>query len=84
MFLYEVIPSMDVLYNDTYCASVEDITVQYCFFDILLTSLSPRNCIPPEVVLQVSMHSACSTSDNAVSSKPESFGYHSPMLMVPF
>ncbi|GJR11798.1 hypothetical protein Tco_0794450 [Tanacetum coccineum] len=46
--------------------SVEDIAVQYCFFDILLTSLSPRNCIPPEVLLRVSMHSACSTSENAL------------------
>ncbi|GJX78247.1 hypothetical protein Tco_0325058, partial [Tanacetum coccineum] len=52
--------------NATYCASVEDIAVQYCFFDILLTSLSPRNCIPPEVLLRVSMHSACSTSKNAL------------------
>ncbi|GJR42879.1 mitochondrial phosphate carrier protein 3, mitochondrial-like protein [Tanacetum coccineum] len=53
-------------YNATYCAFVEDIAVQYCFFDILLTSLSPRNCIPPEVLLRVSMHSACSTSENAL------------------
>ncbi|GKD24330.1 reverse transcriptase domain-containing protein, partial [Tanacetum coccineum] len=52
--------------NATYCAFVEDIAVQYCFFDILLTSLSPRNCIPPEVLLRVSMHSACSTSKNAL------------------
>ncbi|GJR96139.1 centrin-2-like isoform X1 [Tanacetum coccineum] len=56
----------DVADNATYCASVEDIAVQYCFFDILLTSLSPRNCIPPEVLLRVSMHSACSTSENAL------------------
>ncbi|GJU31479.1 hypothetical protein Tco_1175068 [Tanacetum coccineum] len=27
---------------------------------------SPRNCIPPEVLLRVSMHSACSTSENAL------------------
>ncbi|GKG32388.1 hypothetical protein Tco_0429898, partial [Tanacetum coccineum] len=52
--------------NATYCASVEDIAVQYCFFDILLTSLSPRNYIPPKVLLRVSMHSACSTSENAL------------------
>ncbi|GKB51573.1 hypothetical protein Tco_0902326, partial [Tanacetum coccineum] len=52
--------------NATYCASVEDIVVQYYFFDILLTSLSPRNCIPLEVLLRVSMHSACSTSENAL------------------
>ncbi|GJW76543.1 hypothetical protein Tco_0138225 [Tanacetum coccineum] len=31
-----------------------------------LISLSPRNCIPPEVLLRVSMHSACSTSENAL------------------
>ncbi|GJY45463.1 hypothetical protein Tco_0434526 [Tanacetum coccineum] len=52
--------------NAMYCASVEDIVVQYCFFDILLTSLSPRNYIPLEVLLRVSMHSACSTSENAL------------------
>ncbi|GJU18452.1 SNF1-related protein kinase catalytic subunit alpha KIN10-like protein [Tanacetum coccineum] len=55
-----------VKYNATYRASVEDIAVQYCFFDILLTSLSPRNCITPEVLWRVSMHSACSTSENAL------------------
>ncbi|GKE14813.1 retrovirus-related pol polyprotein from transposon TNT 1-94 [Tanacetum coccineum] len=37
--------------NAMYSASVEDIAVQFCFFDIQLTSLSPRNCIPPEVLL---------------------------------
>ncbi|GJS52698.1 hypothetical protein Tco_0626060 [Tanacetum coccineum] len=31
------------LYNATYSASAEDIAVQFCFFDIQLTSLSPRN-----------------------------------------
>ncbi|GJS36826.1 hypothetical protein Tco_0034000 [Tanacetum coccineum] len=31
--------------NATYSASAEDIAVQFCFFDIQLTSLSPRNCI---------------------------------------
>ncbi|GJR23060.1 hypothetical protein Tco_0971587 [Tanacetum coccineum] len=52
--------------NATYRASVQDIVVQYCFFDILLTSLSPRNCILPKVILRVSMHSACSTFENAL------------------
>nr|GEU59114.1 Gag-Pol polyprotein [Tanacetum cinerariifolium] len=37
--------------NATYSASAEDIAVQSCFFDIQLTSFSPRNCIPPEVLL---------------------------------
>ncbi|GJS38334.1 hypothetical protein Tco_0563377 [Tanacetum coccineum] len=36
--------------NATYSAFAEDIAVQFCFFDIQLTSLSPRNCIPPEVL----------------------------------
>nr|GEV90810.1 hypothetical protein [Tanacetum cinerariifolium] len=38
--------------NTTYLASADDIAVQSCFFDIQLTNLSPRNCIPPEVLLQ--------------------------------
>nr|GEW05283.1 ribonuclease H-like domain-containing protein [Tanacetum cinerariifolium] len=42
--------------NATYSASADDIAVQSCFFDIQLTNLSPRNCIPPEVLLRVSMH----------------------------
>ncbi|GKE84218.1 hypothetical protein Tco_1557960 [Tanacetum coccineum] len=78
-----MISSMDVLDNATYSASADDIAVQSCFFDIQLTNLSPRNCIPPEVILQVSRHPAWSASEKAVSSKPESFGYQSPMLMVP-
>ncbi|GJS75806.1 hypothetical protein Tco_0725687 [Tanacetum coccineum] len=64
--LHEIAMADWRIHNATYCASVEDIAVQYCFFDILLTSLSPRNCIPPEVLLRVSMHSACSTSENAL------------------
>ncbi|GKF29614.1 hypothetical protein Tco_0095956, partial [Tanacetum coccineum] len=40
--------------NATYSASADDIAVQSCFFDIQLTNLSPRNCIPPEVLLRVS------------------------------
>ncbi|GKA29548.1 hypothetical protein Tco_0715793 [Tanacetum coccineum] len=75
--------SMNVLDNATYSASADDIAVQSCFFDIQLTNLSPRNYIPPEVFLRVSMHLAWSTSEKAVSSKPESFEYQSPMLMVP-
>ncbi|GKA02709.1 retrovirus-related pol polyprotein from transposon TNT 1-94 [Tanacetum coccineum] len=59
----------------TYSASADDITVQSCFFNIQLTNLSPRNCIPPEVLLRVSKHPAWSTSEKAISSKPESFEY---------
>nr|GEX58696.1 putative smg8/Smg9 [Tanacetum cinerariifolium] len=44
--------------NATYSASADDIAVQSCFFDIQLTNLSPRNYIPPEVLLRVSMHPA--------------------------
>ncbi|GJX76416.1 reverse transcriptase domain-containing protein [Tanacetum coccineum] len=38
-----VLASLD---NATYSASAEDIAVQFCFFNIQLTSLSPWNCIP--------------------------------------
>ncbi|GKF75464.1 hypothetical protein Tco_0224908, partial [Tanacetum coccineum] len=76
-----MISSMDVLDNATYSASANDITVQSCFFDIQLTNLSPRNYIPPEVLLLVSTHWAWSASEKAVSSKPEPFEYQSPMLM---
>nr|GFA98706.1 hypothetical protein [Tanacetum cinerariifolium] len=39
--------------KDTYSASVEDIEVQSCFLDDHLTNLSsPRNCMPPDVLLQ--------------------------------
>ncbi|GKG48151.1 hypothetical protein Tco_0510036, partial [Tanacetum coccineum] len=54
----------------TYSASADDIAVQSCFFDIQLTNLSPRNCIPPEVLLRVSRHPVWSASEKAVSSKP--------------
>ena len=37
----------------TYSASVDDSDVQSCFFDCQDTSLSPRNCNPPEVLLRV-------------------------------
>ncbi|GKD06615.1 hypothetical protein Tco_1181589, partial [Tanacetum coccineum] len=37
--------------NAAYSASAEDIADK-------LTSLSPRNCIPPEVLFRVSMHPA--------------------------
>ncbi|GKB19387.1 hypothetical protein Tco_0853310 [Tanacetum coccineum] len=57
--------------------------VQSYFFDIQLTNLSPRNCIPLEVLLRVLRHPSWSASEKAVSLKPESFRYHSPMLMVP-
>ncbi|GKF52447.1 hypothetical protein Tco_0159357, partial [Tanacetum coccineum] len=68
-------------YNAMYLASADDIAVQSCFFDIQLTNLSPRNCIPPKVLLRVSIHPAWSACEKAVSSKPEYFGYQSPMLM---
>ncbi|GKF34633.1 hypothetical protein Tco_0107833, partial [Tanacetum coccineum] len=48
--------------NTTYSASADDIAIQSCFFDIQLTNLSPRNCIPPEVLLRESMHPAWSAS----------------------
>nr|GEV51070.1 reverse transcriptase domain-containing protein [Tanacetum cinerariifolium] len=38
----------DLADNATYSASADDIAVQFYFFDIQLTNLSPRNCIPPE------------------------------------
>ncbi|GJV92791.1 hypothetical protein Tco_1540604 [Tanacetum coccineum] len=38
--------------NATYSTSADDITMQSCFFDIQLTSVSPRNCISPEVLLR--------------------------------
>nr|GEW95118.1 reverse transcriptase domain-containing protein [Tanacetum cinerariifolium] len=38
--------------NAMYSVSANDIAVQSCFFDNQLTNLSPRNCIPPEVLLQ--------------------------------
>nr|GFB23315.1 hypothetical protein [Tanacetum cinerariifolium] len=44
--------------NATYSAYADDIAVQFCFFDIQLTNLSPKNCIPPEVLLRESMHPA--------------------------
>ncbi|GJT75206.1 reverse transcriptase domain-containing protein [Tanacetum coccineum] len=69
------------LITTTYSASADDIAVQSCFFNIQLTTLSPRNCIPPDVLLRVSMHPAWSASEKVVSSKTESFGYQSPMLM---
>ncbi|GJT73798.1 ribonuclease H-like domain-containing protein [Tanacetum coccineum] len=36
--------------NPTYSASADDIAVQSYFFDIQLTNLLPRNCIPLEVL----------------------------------
>nr|GEX24531.1 hypothetical protein [Tanacetum cinerariifolium] len=41
----------NIPYNATYLASVDDIAVQSCFFDIQLTNLSPRNFIPLDVLL---------------------------------
>ncbi|GJT81668.1 zf-CCHC domain-containing protein [Tanacetum coccineum] len=56
-------------------ASADDIAVQSCIFEIQLTNLSSRNCIPPDVLLRESMHPAWSASEKAVSSNPESFEY---------
>ncbi|GJY64543.1 hypothetical protein Tco_0466003 [Tanacetum coccineum] len=75
MFHDKMISSMDVLNNATYSASADDIAVQSYFYDIQLANLSPRNYIPPEVLLRVSRHPAWSASKKAVSSKLESFGY---------
>ncbi|GJX66870.1 hypothetical protein Tco_0302597 [Tanacetum coccineum] len=61
--------------NATYSAYADDIVVQSCFFDIKLINLSPRSCIPLEVLLRVSRHPAWSASKKAISSNPESFGY---------
>ncbi|GJR04794.1 hypothetical protein Tco_0527778 [Tanacetum coccineum] len=79
LFFDEMIPSMDVLDNATYSAYADDIAVQSYFFDIQLTNLSPRNCIPPKVLLRESMHPAWSASKKAVRLKPEPFEYQSPM-----
>nr|GEY32407.1 hypothetical protein [Tanacetum cinerariifolium] len=65
----------------TYSASADDIAVQSYFFDIQQTNLSPRNCIPQEVLLRVSMHPAWLASKKAVRPKLEPFGYQSPILM---
>ncbi|GJX65818.1 hypothetical protein Tco_0300161, partial [Tanacetum coccineum] len=43
-----------------------DIAVQSCFLDIQLTRLSPKNCIPPEVIFRVSRQPAWSASEKAV------------------
>ncbi|GJW11738.1 reverse transcriptase domain-containing protein [Tanacetum coccineum] len=60
--------------NATYSASAEDIAVQLCFFDIQLTSLSPRNCI-----LEKCFSSIMLRHDQrlkiAVMFKAKSFGY---------
>nr|GFB46560.1 hypothetical protein [Tanacetum cinerariifolium] len=49
--LPEHTPLLQVMsYNAKYSSSTDDIAVQSYFFDIQLTSLSPRNCIPPEVL----------------------------------
>ncbi|GJW30690.1 retrovirus-related pol polyprotein from transposon TNT 1-94 [Tanacetum coccineum] len=68
--------------KDMYSASAFDIAVQSCFLDDQLTSFSPRNYIPPDMLLQSSWHPAWSAPEYAISSNPESFEYHKPMLMV--
>ncbi|GJR22235.1 hypothetical protein Tco_0970762 [Tanacetum coccineum] len=58
--------------NDTYSASAIDIVVQSCFLELQLTSFSPKNYEPPEVLLQSSLHPAWSASEYAISSNAES------------
>ncbi|GJY00303.1 hypothetical protein Tco_0357321 [Tanacetum coccineum] len=52
-------------YNATYSAFSIDIEVRAWFLDIQLTSLSPKNCIPSEVLLHVSRQPAWSRSEKA-------------------
>ncbi|GJV17426.1 hypothetical protein Tco_1362749 [Tanacetum coccineum] len=59
-------------------AYADDIAVQSCFFDIRLTNLSPRNCIPTDVLLRVSMHSQCRPSENVLGQSQNPSGYQSP------
>ncbi|GJR68457.1 hypothetical protein Tco_0014522 [Tanacetum coccineum] len=50
--------------------------LQFCFFDISITSLSPRKLNPSKSAFPSIKNSASSAHVNAVvSSKPESFGY---------
>ncbi|GJT25633.1 hypothetical protein Tco_0895570 [Tanacetum coccineum] len=48
-----------------------DVLVQSCFFDIQLTSLSPRNYIPPDVLLRVSIQPAWSSFEKAEEVKED-------------
>ncbi|GJV10572.1 hypothetical protein Tco_1352113 [Tanacetum coccineum] len=60
------ISSMDVLWFGECFTRLHEIVwlresqykVESCFFDIQLTNLSPRNYIPPEVLLRISIHPA--------------------------
>ncbi|GJU75568.1 hypothetical protein Tco_1272638 [Tanacetum coccineum] len=51
--------------NDTYSALAVDIAVQSCFLELQLTSFSPKNCKPPEVLLQLSLHPACKGNEHS-------------------
>ncbi|GJX00795.1 hypothetical protein Tco_0184708 [Tanacetum coccineum] len=53
--------------KDTYSASAVDIVVQSCFLDDQLTSLPPRKCMPPDVLLQSSLHPTRSASEYALA-----------------
>ncbi|GJW11964.1 hypothetical protein Tco_1577791, partial [Tanacetum coccineum] len=64
--------------NDTYSTSAVDIAVQSYFLELQVTSFSPKNCKPSEVLLQSSLHPAWSATEYAISLDPESFGYHRP------
>ncbi|GJU14824.1 hypothetical protein Tco_1142790 [Tanacetum coccineum] len=60
--------------------------VQFVSLNISLTSVSPRKLYHTEVLFPSIKASGSydQRSGKCVSSKPESFGYQSPMLMVPF
>ncbi|GJV89874.1 hypothetical protein Tco_1533812 [Tanacetum coccineum] len=60
----------------------DDIAVQSCFFDIQLTSLSPRNCITSRVLLRsIGMRHVIGHLKNAVKIKARTFGYQSPIFV---
>ncbi|GJR45227.1 hypothetical protein Tco_1313330 [Tanacetum coccineum] len=75
-----------VVDNAMYSASAEDIAVAVLFtLYIQLTVYHLREPYPSRSAFP--RYHGCPAglgSENAVSSKPESFGYQSPMLMVPF
>ncbi|GJS58335.1 hypothetical protein Tco_0653119 [Tanacetum coccineum] len=52
----------------------ESRNTTFCFFDISLQSLSPRNCIPPELLPSIKALRHDQNMNNAVSSMPEFFG----------
>ncbi|GKC31285.1 hypothetical protein Tco_1038579 [Tanacetum coccineum] len=63
----------EIAYGLDFCSSVS-LTSSYKFIT--------KDCITPEVTFYEYQGFRHVRSENAVSSKPESFGYQSPMLMV--